>query len=134
MTAETFDDLPIKQRTVSAGAFPMSKPAGAVTSIFEAGTAAKRKRAPMAPPPRDVEILSGIPIPPAVRDKGRSDVYGDLIRRMKDGDMVLLEQTQARTMRSRAKKLGVEVTLRVAENNKVGVWRVGLLVSQGPNS
>lgn len=107
----------------------MKKPAGAVTSIFEAGRAAKPKRAPMAPPPIDVKILSGIPIPPTVRDKGRSDVYGDLIRRMKDGDMVLLNPAQARTMRGRAKKLGVEVTLRVAENNKVGVWRIGPLTS-----
>lgn len=103
----------------------MTKPAGTVSSVFEAGQQAKRKRAPMSPPPVNVEILSGVPIPPAVRDKGRSDIYGDLLRRMKDGDMVLLAPAQARTLRSRAKKLSIDVTLRVAENDKVGVWRVG---------
>jgi hypothetical protein len=127
--ADARDLLPINQRRVSATGTDMSKPAGAVSSVFDIGVKAKRKRAPTSAPPINAQIVSGVPIPPAVRDKGRSDVYGDLLGRMNNGDMVMLESGQARTMRSRAKKMGIDVTLRVAENNKVGVWRIGMIAS-----
>jgi hypothetical protein len=130
MTADTFEDLPVIQRRVAAGATPMSKPAGAVRSIFEAGKAAKPVRGKSIPLPEDVKIKAGVPIPVAIRDKCRRDFFGELIQRMGDGDMVELEPPHSRSLRSRAKKLGIDVTLRVLENGKIGVWRVGLFASK----
>lgn len=119
-------DLPIIQRRISAGTVPMAKPANAVTSIFDAGRAAKPVRK-CVPLPENVQIKKGVPVPPAMRDKVRRDVFGKIIADMVDGDMVELEQVHARSLRSRAKQLGIEVTVRVLDSGKHGVWRVGLM-------
>ena len=124
MTAEAFDDLPINQRTIKAKDAAMPKTA-AVTSIFDAGKKAKPVRGKGIPLPAAVEIKKAIPVPPAMRDKVRRDFFGELIQKMADGDMVELEQCHARSLRSRSKALGIEVTVRVLDNGKHGVWRVG---------
>ena len=132
MTAEAFEDMPITQRTINASFTTMPK-TSAVTSIFDAGLRAKlprAKRGAICPPPVDVPILKGIPVPQNPQAARRKDVYGDLLKRMADGDMVRIEQLQARSMRSRAKKLGIEVTLRVLDDGKTGLWRVGLMTAR----
>lgn len=128
MTAEAFDDLPITQRLINAKDAPMPKTA-AVTSIFDAGMRAKTraKRGAACPPPTNVQILKGIPVPQNPQAARRKDVYGDLLKSMSDGDMVILESLQARSMRARSKKLGIEVTVRVLDTGKCGVWRMGLM-------
>lgn len=105
----------------------MPKPANAVTSIFDAGKRAKPTRKKATLPPEGVTIKTGIPVPVAIRDKVRRDFFGELIGKMADGDMVELEQCHARSLRSRSKALGIEVTVRILENGKHGVWRVGLM-------
>jgi hypothetical protein len=127
MTSEAFDDLPITQRLINAKYAPMPK-TSAVTSIFDAGLKAKpprAKRGAACPPPTNVQILKGVPVPQNPQAARRKDVYGELLKSMSDGDMVILESLQARSMRSRAKKLGIEVTVRVLDNGKCGVWRLG---------
>ena len=127
MTAEAFDDLPITRRLIDAKDAPMPK-TSAVTSIFDVGLKAKpirAKRGSICPPPTNVAILTGVPIPQNPQAARRKDVYGDILKRMNDGDMVVIESLQARSMRSRAKKLGIEVTLRVLDSGKTGLWRIG---------
>lgn len=123
MTSEAFDDLPVTQRTINAKDAAMPKTA-AVTSIFDAGKKAKPVRGKGIPLPTAVEIKKSVPVPPALRDKIRRDFFGELIQKMGDGDMVELEQCHSRSLRSRAKALGIEVTIRVLDNGKHGVWRV----------
>ncbi len=131
MTAEAYDDLPITQRTIKAKDSPMPKTA-AVTSIFDAGKKAKPVRGKGIPLPAFVEIKKAVPVPPAMRDKVRRDFFGELIGKMADGDMVELEQCHARSLRSRSKALGIEVTVRVLDNGKHGVWRVGPMPEGSP--
>ncbi len=107
----------------------MTKPHGAASSVFDMGRLAKapERAARVAPPVSAVKIVSGVPIPPA--RAGANDTYGEILARMKDGDMVELEAAQGNQLRSRAHKAGVEVTLRKTDDGKVRVWRVGLRTS-----
>lgn len=108
------------QRRTTAAETGIHKPAGAASSVFDAGRQAK----PPAPPPFDpskVTIKSGVPIPPA--KTGRPAFADDILSRMKAGDSVELPTPQARSLMSRAKKTGITVVVRQTTPTTTTVWR-----------
>ncbi|MDO9094476.1 MAG: hypothetical protein Q8R98_12105 [Rubrivivax sp.] len=73
--------------------------------------------------PNEVPIESGIPIPPAV-GRGAPDRSRILLERMKPGQRVVLPLQQAKSLTSKARKLGIKVEMRRLADDTGGVWRV----------
>jgi hypothetical protein len=83
--------------------------------------------------PNAVQIRSGVPLPPSQRD-GSGGPSMALLKRMAQGDMVLLPQRQARTMLKTARLAGVKmVSRRMSHDPEAvalhgadvhGVWRL----------
>jgi hypothetical protein len=119
------EDLLIRQQRTTVAATGITKPLGAVSSVFDAGRQAKpaKIRRPRLGPPENVVIKSGVPLP--VSNVGRaSDVYTPILRSMKAGDMVELKAAHGRSLQKRAKVLGIKTTSRMLGPDVMGVWRI----------
>ncbi len=117
--------MTIDKQTVRRVSAADTKPpvTSAPASVFAAGQAARpAKRTYRREDLSAVEIRSGVPVPPA-RTGPHTSTFAQLLERMQPGDMVELNPRQAQSMKSRARSLGIEVTLRKLENGQVGVWR-----------
>ena len=123
-------ETPTQQRT-SVASTGAAKPAGVPASVFEAGSlakaaqAAKPARAARAADPLDplaVAIKPGVPLPVAARGGVAVDRYGQLLDRMKPGDMVELPERQAKSLKSRATKGGHKAAIRRLGPALFGVW------------
>lgn len=120
------DELPIRQRTVNAAsAAPLTKPAGAAASVFDAAKQAKpaRKRLPPLDPSK-VEIRSDVPLPPPSTGPAATSPYDSLLSKMQPGQMVELEAQHAAGLMSRGKAKGVKLAARTLAGGRKGVWRL----------
>ncbi len=110
----------------TVAAVGVTKPAGAVASIFEAGVAATPPRAPRTLTPMidiaTVTIRSGLPIPAAIRGPGQSP-YALLLAKMKAGDSVELPDRQCAGLAAMAKKLKLGHAMRRTGPGVKGFWR-----------
>lgn len=120
------EDLPVRQRIVSAREATAHKPNGAASSVFEAGRQAKPPAKPRTlMPPLDVAAISirkGVPLPPPKNDA--ASPYRALLESMAAGDSVVLLTGHAKSAVSRAKKLGLKVATRQQDETHTALWRV----------
>ena len=117
-----------KQRVVQTsigGGSPIVKPAGAVSSVFDAGKKAKPDRPPLPLlDPAKVVIRKGVPIPELLRGhQSRAALYEAVWNRLEPGAMVELENRHADAMRAWCKKHNKSATLRRLQPGVKGLWR-----------
>lgn len=117
-----------RQRIVPAAQFPPVATTAA-RSIFAAGQAAKPRstRGRRNPPdPAAIVIKTGVPIPPHARNERGVSAYAELWARMRDGDMVELQRSQANAFQKWAQKSGLSKVFvrRVLSDEVHGCWRV----------
>lgn len=121
-------DAGFTHRITSAAVAGVSKPAGAVASVFEAGTRAKppkptrRYSAPLRL--QDVTIETGVPLPAPNIGKAHASGVSAVLSAMQPGQSVLLSLQQSRNMRAFGKKSGIPVAVRVVNDEQARVWRL----------
>lgn len=134
----TSRDGSFTQRVVSA-AGSARPPTSAANSVFGQISAKKAGRPAGSGTPLQyidaaaVQIRSGVPLPPSLRD-GAGGPSMALLKRMTKGDSVLLPQRQARTMLKTARQAGVKMVARSMAHDPEavklhgsdvhGVWRL----------
>jgi hypothetical protein len=115
----------------------VTKPAGAVASVFEAGKRAKPPKKPRVFAPvidlAAVQIEDDVPIP-SVKGPNPVRVANELLlERLLPGQSVLLLTQQARSLRAAAKRLKLPVVCRVETTSHTRVWRLrGVLAKAAP--
>lgn len=119
------DPLPIRQRTVSASEAEVIKPAGAVSSVFDAGRKARGPRVML--PPLDVaklQIRKDVPLPPPSGSVTRASRYKALLDRMQPGDSVELPRRHASSLVAYAREHGIKVAVRRVSGEVTALWRL----------
>jgi hypothetical protein len=104
-----------------AGCQPPPATSGA-SSVFALGRQAKPPAAARFAVD-EVQIRSGVPVPPPQVGKGARSPYAQLLERMKPGDMVELPYRQGYGLLSMAKKLKIAVTRRTLSVGMLSIWR-----------
>jgi hypothetical protein len=112
--------LPLRSR-LPAGSQPPPATSGA-SSVFAIGRQAKPAAAARFAVD-DVQIRSGVPVPPPQVGKGAASPYATLLDRMKPGDMVELPYRQGYGLLSMAKKMKIAVTRRTLKVGMLSIWR-----------
>ena len=119
----TDDDLAIQRTYTKAATAGIQKPAGVPNSVFDAGKLARPARYGAPFDAAGVVIEHGLPVPVGSA-RGIGQVYELLLERMATGDSAVLPTHQAKGLKSKATKLGINLTVRAVSSTQMRVWRM----------
>jgi hypothetical protein len=124
------DEAPGFKRVMSSAAKAgFVRPEGVARSVFDqVPRAPKKPKAPRRydplPDVMTIALENGVAIPSAKHFAGKVSAAALLLERMQPGQSVVLTETQARSVRSNAKRMKVPVAVRVVGDGKARLWRL----------